>query len=320
MIKSIKIFFISCFVLLLSKITAQTNLVPNPSFETLTQCPFSFGLEIYVANWKSARETPDYYNTCATWSGASVPSNNYGYQMAKSGNAYLGMLTYRADSSIYSEAASVQLISPLVIGKKYYISFKISLTLENITESNAANNKIGVQFSTVEYSPASPSPINNYAHIWTDSVISDSSNWSIVKGSFIADSAYTFLSIGNFFDKSFVDTITFGNVFGAYYYFDDVCVSTDSTECYSLLNVINKANDTPFQIFPNPIVDYFTIEQKINEPYDLVIYNTLGQKIFEEKKITEINKTINTLIFEKGILILSIKTKNYFFNSKLIIH
>ena len=87
------------------------NLVPNPSFENYTQCPFSLGLEAYVSDWKSARETPDYFNTCATTPNADVPSNVVGYQEPYIGNAYIGMLTYRSDSSLYTEAASDRYVS-----------------------------------------------------------------------------------------------------------------------------------------------------------------------------------------------------------------
>ena len=108
------------------------NLVPNPSFENVIQCPFSLGLETYTSNWKSARETPDYFNTCASSSVAEVPSNNFGYQQPCTGNAYMGMLTYRSDSSLYTEAATVQLTSPLSIGQIYYVSFRLSLGSINL--------------------------------------------------------------------------------------------------------------------------------------------------------------------------------------------
>ncbi|MFB0925262.1 MAG: hypothetical protein QMB65_08270, partial [Vicingaceae bacterium] len=140
------------------------------------------------------RETPDYFNTCATAPFPKVPTNDFGYQQPFTGNAYIGMLTYRSDSSLYTEATTVQLTTPLVMGQTYYVSFKLSLTLESSTGSMAANNKIGVQFSTSAYSPSSPSPINNFAHVWTDSVITDSLNWTSVQGSFLADSNYTHLS------------------------------------------------------------------------------------------------------------------------------
>ena len=73
-----------------------------------------------------------------------------------------------------------------------------------------------------------------------------------------------------------------------------------------------------FEIYPNPIHEYFIIHQSSSEPYDLTLYNNLGQKLIEEKKITEINKTINTLLFQNGFLFINIRTKNQSVNYKII--
>lgn len=294
------------------------NLVPNPSFENVTQCPFSLGLEAYVSDWKSARETPDYFNTCATSSIADVPSNNFGYQQPYMGNAYIGMLTYRADSSLYTEAASVQLTTPLTIGQTYYVSFRLNLTIDNFTESNSANNKIGIQFSTVEYSPSNPSPINNFAHVWSDSIITDTLNWSVIKGSFVADSNYSYLSLGNFFDKQFVDSIVYGSNFGAYYYFDDVCVSTDSSLCYQNVGVNEYMQNLNISVYPNPVVNYLTIENsKSSIPYSVSIFNSLGQIIYREELLYGDN-IINTEQFSSGLLTVEIQSENKKSHYKLL--
>lgn len=298
---------------------SQVNLVPNHSFENVIQCPFAFGLEDFVENWKSARETPDYFNSCATWWGASVPTNDLGYQQAYAGVGYIGMLTYRSDSSIYTEAASVQLNSPLIVGTTYYVAFRVSLTLESSTGSMAANNKIGAQFSTVEYSPSNPIPINNFAHVWTDSIITDTVNWTMIKGSFLADSAYSHLNLGNFFDKQNMDSITYGGVFGAYYYFDDVCVSTDSTICYKTVGLNENNNKAMnFSAYPNPFFNFITIERfKTSDPYDMKIYNSLGQLIYHEENLTEV-KTFNTSQFNSGFYLLKITSNNKNFFYKLL--
>jgi hypothetical protein len=294
------------------------NLVPNPSFENVTQCPFSLGLEAYVSDWKSARETPDYFNTCATSSIADVPSNNFGYQQPYMGNAYIGMLTYRADSSLYTEAASVQLTTPLTIGQTYYVSFRLNLTIDNFTESNSANNKIGIQFSTVEYSPSNSSPINNFAHVWSDSIITDTLNWSVIKGSFVADSNYSYLSLGNFFDKQFVDSIVYGSNFGAYYYYDDVCVSTDSTLCYQNVGVNEYMQNLNISVYPNPVVNYLTIENsKSSIPYNVSIFNSLGQIIYREELLYGVN-IINTEQFSNGLLTVEIQSENKKSHYKLL--
>ncbi|MES2588071.1 MAG: T9SS type A sorting domain-containing protein [Bacteroidota bacterium] len=272
----------------------------NPSFENVSECPFSLDLEAYTSDWKSARESPDYFNTCSTSSVADVPNNNFGYQQPYSGNAYIGMLTYRSDSCLYTEAASVQLISPLLIGQTYYVSLRVNLTIDNITESNSANNKIGVQFSRVNYSPNSPSPINNFAHIWSDLIITDTLNWTIISGSFVSDSVYNYLNLGNFFDKPFVDTITFGTVFGAYYFIDDVCVSTDSlyTVNYSYTS-INENENNRFKISPNPVSDILILEN-IHKTMSYEIFDIIGNLI-DKNNIDKSNNSIDVSKFPNGI-------------------
>lgn len=277
-----KLFYILIILSFSTPSIGQTNLVPNPSFENIVQCPFSFGLEAYTSDWKSARASPDYFNSCATTWIAGVPSNDLGYQQANSGNAYIGLLTYRSDTSIYTEAASVQLLAPLIIGQTYYVSFKLSLALEYTTGSMAATNKIGVQFSKTSYSSSSPMPVNNYAHVWTDSIISDSLNWKTIQGAFVADSNYTHLSLGNFFDKQYVDSIIYGPTFGAYYYFDDICVSSNPNYCYTLTKIneynINKA----LLIYPNPTSTNLHIEfldqSKITK---VILSNQFGNAIIQ---------------------------------------
>ena len=296
------------------------NIVPNSSFEdNLTPCPFSFGLETYVQNWKSARETPDYFNSCATWSGASTPTNDYGYQEALSGNAYIGMLTYRSDSSLYTEAIGVQLSQPLEIGTKYYVSFYQNLVLENSTGSMAANNKVGVQFSTIEYSSTNEIPINNFAHVWSDLILTDTLNWVKVAGSFIADSTYSYLNLGNFFDKPFMDSVIYGETFGAYYFFDDVCVSSDSLTCNKLAGIYqNNKNEQLFNVYPTSVSDFFQIVKFPNEPYDITIFDIFGQKIYEEKNVITNNKVIDAKYFDAGLLIVNIKIKNERLNFKIL--
>ncbi len=318
--KEVKIFFHLCFMLHASFFLAQVNLVPNPSFENTVSCPFSFGLESYVQNWRSARATPDYFNSCATWTGASSPKNDYGYQTAYTGSAYVGMLTYRTDSSIYTEAIGVQLSQPLQVGVKYYVTFQVSLTLESSTGSMAANNKIGVQFSTIGYSPTNQIAVNNFAHFYTDSIITDTIAWTNVSGSFVADSAYNYLNLGNFFDKPYIDSIIYGATFGAYYYFDNICVSSDSLTCNQSQQGINQMNNDQslFKIYPNPSTDYFYIKKNIPLPYDLIIYDILGQKLYEEKNIILANTLINTTEFCSGLLLISIKTENEKLNYKLL--
>jgi len=299
------------------------NLVPNPSFEDTVDCPWNTSQISFATGWTNYSGSVDYYNSCAGGAALSVPENIYGYQPAADGNAYAGIVTYAHNDTSYSgrEVIGGQLITSLSIGQKYFVSFKVSFT-PNDFETGRAANKTGVLFSTTPYNPTNNRPpVNNFAHVYTDSIITDTVNWTMIAGSFVADSTYDYLSIGNFFTNPNTDTIVFNSdtLDGccSYYYVDDVRVSTDSNFVYTgMQEELLGAN---FNIFPNPVTDYFTIDNNLfNEPYDLVIYNTLGQKLYEEKNISTDTKTINVNHFTKSLLIINIKSKNQSINYKLL--
>lgn len=296
----------------------QTNLVVNPSFEDTVSCPYQSGDIDKSTGWTSFCGSPDFYNTC-NQSDMSVPNNWAGYQLPASGNAYTGFLTYNSDSPNTREFVASNFSTPLTIGIKYYVSFKVVLALTSFIQANCASDKIGAAFTTGFY----PCNITNNTPVFTDSIIIDSLNWTRIMGSFVADSAYTYLVIGNFFDDANTDTIKFFNDFSdnAYYYLDDVAVSTDSAFVYNY-SYATDINENSLQhqinIYPNPVTDYFHINQTFTNPYDLVIYNTLGQQLYEEKNINGNNKTINTTSFTKGLLFITIKSNKQSINYKLL--
>ena len=135
------------------------------------------------------------------------------------------------------EAIGTQLSSNLIIGEKYLVSIKFCLA-DNINPTRTACNNLGVKFSTVQYSKLNPIPIDNISQVYSDSIISDTVRWTAVSGSFIADSQYRFISIGNFFDNAHTDTINLMSEFPgvAYYYVDDVSVIKDTTTSQNELN------------------------------------------------------------------------------------
>ncbi|MBI2259954.1 MAG: hypothetical protein HYU67_13775 [Flavobacteriia bacterium] len=312
----IKISFLTYFISAFSLWGVAQNLVPNPSFEEYINCPFSLDIETYLYNWKSSRETPDYFNSCASWWGASVPFNGFGYQMPNSGEGYIGLLTYRSDSAIYTEAIGVQLTEPLQIDVKYYVSFKTSLTLENSTGSMAANNKIGVQFTTNEYSSINQIPINNFAHVYTNSIISDTLNWTTISGSFISDSTYSFINIGNFFEKQFIDSIIFNDAFGAYYYIDDICVSIDSSTCLQYANLNKNENKQNFSLTLKD--DHIIVKNNTKNNFAISISNLYGQKIFEKLNNNEYFNKFQLLETKNTFFFITIKSEGINYNYKLI--
>jgi hypothetical protein len=214
-----------------ARLQAQINLVPNPSFEDTVYCPFGLDQMNAATGWSSFRNSPDYFNGCNNFNGIGTPNTSFGFQYPHSGQAYIGLITYRKYNSSsgynYREFAGAALNMPLQLGAKYYFSFYV-VAAERI--SGYLSNNIGLRFFTLSFSNLNPAPIDNFSHFKVDTILTDSLNWYKFSGSFIADSNYSHVCIGNFYDYLSTDTISFNSLPDYAYYFvdDDICVTTDS--------------------------------------------------------------------------------------------
>lgn len=274
----------------LNQFSSAQNLVPNWSFEDTVACPNNYAQLNNAVGWSASRISPDYFNSCNhTYVG--VPVNDEGYQFARNGNAYAGFITYATFGIDSREIIGCELIQPLTIGIKYYITFYVSRALGDIQHTNIATNKIGARFSTNQFTGINPIPIDNAAHIYTDSVVEDTLQWVKISGSFTADSSYQFLNIGNFFVDSLTTHIAYDSAaaFG-YYYIDDVFVSVDST-------LADVSESIPFydmtKLYPNPVSSLLNIDGRgITQ---IEIYNVLGELTLEQKFIMSVDHCIITI-------------------------
>jgi hypothetical protein len=289
-------------LLLAPSLAFGQNLVPNPSFEDTMWCPTSGDQVDASQGWANySDESPDYFNSCDTIFGFSVPYNWGGYQPAASGVAYCALSTFFPSIPDGREFIGRDLSNPLSIGTKYFASFKTALSVDaNISASYAANN-LGFLFSTSSFSFSNPAPVGNFAHVYDNTIITDTMNWTTVFGSFIADSNYTHLVIGNFFDDASTDTIkmvTGAPAFiWAYYYIDDVCVSTDSAYCANFVGVKEKPTQQSFKIYPNPTNGVITVEGLNAEVFDI-----LGRPV----PFTARGQTLDISPLPKGVYIVKV--------------
>jgi PKD repeat protein len=213
-------------LLFAASVTAQAqNLVTNYSFETNSNCPNNYGQVSLATGWfpSSNNNNPqfhtEYLHACGT-SLFSTPSNTWGNQAPATGQACMAICTTAPTvQTDYRENIYTSLTSPLVVGATYNVSFKIS----HCDNSQKATNNFGVKFATVPNFP-----INNVSQVYATAVVTDKINWTTVTGSFIADSAYTYICLGNFMtDANTTMTTSCGscsfNLHG--YYLDDVSVT-----------------------------------------------------------------------------------------------
>jgi len=103
-------------------------------------------------------------------------------------------------------------------------------------------------------------------------------------------------------DSTFITCLTAANNCGT----DSSCssVTTIITDIENL--TINKG----FTIYPNPLIDELNIDfnDLITDVYDLHIYNSLGQVIYQRQSINSAIQ-VNTSAWEKGFYLVEIKNQ-----------
>lgn len=277
------------FGLLAIKVFAQTNLVPNLSFEEFTSCPIGISELNKAIPWFSPQAycgagTPDYFNNCNSGS-AGVPNNGFGNEPARTGVAYAGFYTMNLPWTKGLEYIEVQLKDTLEMEKKYLVSFYVCLA----EVMGYATNKIGAYFSDTAIVnscdtllPYTPQVQNTAANPLTSK-----NGWTLVSDTLIAEGGEKYMIIGNFNPLVQSDTIyvgggTWGNTCCSYYYIDDVSVTLIDTTIS--INETDKIN-IKASVFPNPaneeVTIIFTNETAENTVFEL--YDILGNKVFDKK-------------------------------------
>ncbi len=206
------------------------NLVPNPSFESFTSCPTSFGQLSLAAPWDVPNTgTSDFLDGCApvVFPSVNVPQNEQGFQNARTGVGYAGFIPYSAAPD-YREYLEAPLASPLVAGTPYLVKFYVSLA----DLSLLAVDRLGAYLAV---GPVGPIP--NYAALaFTPQIespanvpLNDATNWTLVSGVYVATGGEDHIVIGNFHDDASTTTSPGPGNWpgGAYYYVDDVSVEVN---------------------------------------------------------------------------------------------
>lgn len=293
-------------------LSVAQNLVPNPSFETYSSCPQFIGQINLATGWSSYKGSPDYFNTCANGITPQfgIPLNARGNQQALDGNAYAGIITYHSALPEAREFIGIELQQPLFVNQKYFVSFFVSLA--DTFGFRCETNKIGVKFSTISFSDTTPPNLTNSAQVFAPNIISNKTDWTPVTGSFIADSMYQYLTIGNFFDDLHTDSSNC--IVYSFFYVDKICVSTDSLLCGILSDVKEIPNENSISISPNPTNGLIKLNG-IKNGDQIKIYNTLGSLVLTTNYT---NNLLDVKSLTKGIYLLKITGKRSSTTLKLI--
>jgi len=205
-------------------------------------CPNNLGQIYYAKPWFQPNSfmgnhriasSSEYFNCSNAISGTA--SNFFGFQNSLSGNGYAGIIvrTIGSTTANYREYIECPLLKPLMVGNKYCVEMYVCLA----EYSKISTTRLGFVFSNDSinadaFSPYWFKPLSFLApQVENDSTafITDTLNWVLISGSFIANGGERFLTIGNFFDDN--RTPFQGTGFGsslesvAYYYIDDVSVT-----------------------------------------------------------------------------------------------
>ncbi|HEX5001536.1 MAG TPA: T9SS type A sorting domain-containing protein [Bacteroidia bacterium] len=305
-------YLIVCCLILSGKEAASQNLVPNPGFEINNSCPTQINQVDKADGWSTWATTPDYYHSCANIPNPmfGTPFNSRGFQVPHSGQAYIGLFTFADFAANSREFVGRELQQPLVPGQQYFVSLWVC-SVEQLLATHSSD-KLGVRFTTAPHSMFNPDTALNNGHVFTTAVISDSVNWTQISGSFIADSAYTHIGIGNYFDDANT-TVVLGDPSSnyAYYLIDDICVSTDPQDCgvetgINELAVINKLH-----LYPNPASNQIKLWGFVMDVNTQIQISDLSGRIVLNSAATDNNAEVNISMLKPGAYTVMVKGPIY---------
>lgn len=286
------VLFISNFYIAI--LNAQ-NLVPNPSFEEIVQCPeMPDPGQIHLAKpwfqptpwfWDSTdfetSSSSDLFHECAPQGESGVPLSWAGYQFARTGKGYAGIGFWQSSTS--RERIEVELNDSLLKDSTYCVSMYVV---------NKTTNTIGTATSNLHFLFTKDSLIQNFGYYTTPSVenpitnfISDTNNWTEINVEYVAKGGEKFLTIGSFYSNQ-NSTVLDSNSYTAYYFIDDVWVARlGSKNCPCKGEEVDKTIVFPNTFTPNNdgSNDFWSIDFKNASDYVLIL-NRWGNKV------TELNK------------------------------
>ena len=264
-----------------TKMISQVNLIPNPSFEDSTGIPNNwFEINKCIGWYPVLITTPDYFSIYSsptpTANNVSIPKNIVGYQNAKHGNFYIGMIikgrnTFTNTPALnYFEPVQTKMPAPLL--KDHIYDFTMFYSLADGV--GMASNQLQAYFTVNQFSynpngPLTPgftftNNLNFQVENDTTQFMTDTMNWVPINGCFISQGGEEYLSIGNFRDGVYSKLLNVnrntsflapsGENFDdfAYYYIDDLSLydrgyysgaavcANDSEVCFNSATIIGN--------------------------------------------------------------------------------
>lgn len=222
--------FIGLFFLKNTAYTQSVNLVPNSSFEIIDTCYILSGAINNAVPWDTLIQGgggPNLFSTCSFGLGNRCPKTGAGFRIARTGNGFIAEDVYIIGilGRFYSQ---VPLKQTLVNGLNYSVTFYVS----RCAASQYCIDRIGAYLDNGSINTTYGGLVNVIPQVENPRhhIITDTVNWTKIQGCFTANGTESYLTLGNFYPDSLVDSVSapynpnYGVVNNSSYFIDDVSV------------------------------------------------------------------------------------------------
>ncbi len=278
------------FLLWAATVAAQSNLVPNASFEEFTQCPHNRGQIVFVEHWGKfgGNGVVEYFHECGI-NCCGVFDNIYGGQSPRTGDAFISftmMHNNHVIPGLQGAFTGVFLADTLKAGYKYDVAFYLSLC----DSSRFASRNAGLHVSKGQPNSDIDSLLSIVPEVrYEGPFLTDKEDWMKIEGSFFAQGGENYLTIGNFDGAESSDTLNLheggmdpdeGYWEVAYYFLDDVSVVEDTSYHVGIENQLAIGNGQ-LSIYPNPAKNLLTVLMVLGHKQagTIELMNYLGHRI-----------------------------------------
>lgn len=277
------------------------NLVPNPGFEDLIECPDN-NTGMYLAHdwFAPTNASSDIFNACHPMSGGTicpldtgntyldwwfwaVPTNVVGCQDPHSGSGYAGIMVY--DIEEYREYIQVKLTQELSAGERYYVQ----VFLSNGDRMHYGTDAFHIAFieDSIQYNFQTVIDFGVDLSNTPGNIITELDEWVQLDWEYIANGTEKYVVFGNFYnnENTLLDSINPDEDYfnRAYYYIDDVYIGTENPNI-----IVENESSFDINIFPNPVSNVLQLEYAFDEEdWKIDIVNVLGQVIMVNISLQE---------------------------------
>jgi hypothetical protein len=305
-------------------LSSGQSLLPDCGVEEYDECPVN--LVMTTVHWEPYRGSPDYFHECCGSPGINCPTDNlFGHQDPYDGEGYFGLVTYFPNLPNAREWVVSDFLEPMEIGETYHISFRLNLAYNYDFDSQMASNNIGFTLITENYLDTDEQgELPNSGTFNIDTLVTDTANWIPVSTTIVADSAYTRIVFGNFYDDLQTDSVNLnpladdGSIV-AYYFFDGFCVTTDPEICCPTLNSEARGQrKEELLLWPNPAHDELNVESEV-PIHSYRIFDVSGGKV-EAVRLKKLSTAFSIpLELGEGLYIILLEGEGYIRKERFLI-